>query len=267
MIGSVLLFLSGATALVYEVLWLRQLGLLFGSTALSTAICLSAFFAGMSLGQALAARQCGQLDSPLRVYGVLELCAGLSTLVALALPGIYQASSASLLGSDIAGRGWSLVVRGVLAATILIPPAALLGSTFPVMAEAEVRRTRTLAVTVTVTALYAANMLGGVVGAVAAPFWLLPWLGFRGTYLAAVAVNLGLAMAALIVAAQRGQGVARTESARPDRSPLLRRAPALRLSTIAFASGALALAIEVVWTRMLARFCTTPCIRSPRFSR
>ena len=245
MIGPVLLFLSGATALVYEVLWLRQLGLLFGSTALSAAICLSVFFAGMSLGQELAARHCSRLDSPLRVYGVIECCAGLSTLFALALPGLYVAASAALLGGDIASGGSSQVMRGILAATILIPPSALLGATFPIMVEAEVRRTGTLAVTA--TALYAANTLGGVAGAVAAPFWLLPRLGFRGTYVAAVAVNLVLAATALVAAARRGPGVARSRPRRPGR------APSLRLTGIAFASGALALAIEVLWTRMFAQ--------------
>ena len=43
-------------ALVYEISWSRQMGLLFGHTVQASATVVGAFFAGMGLGYALAAR-------------------------------------------------------------------------------------------------------------------------------------------------------------------------------------------------------------------
>jgi len=68
-----LCFVSGFVALVYEVLWLRQLALLFGSTAYAAATTLAVFFAGLSLGSHVWGRRAAQYRSPLRVYAALEV--------------------------------------------------------------------------------------------------------------------------------------------------------------------------------------------------
>ena len=45
-----LYFLSGATALIYEVVWSRMLMHVFGSTAVALGTVLAAFMAGMAIG-------------------------------------------------------------------------------------------------------------------------------------------------------------------------------------------------------------------------
>ncbi|HMJ24705.1 MAG TPA: hypothetical protein VK475_02720, partial [Pyrinomonadaceae bacterium] len=47
---------SGATGLIYEVLWARMLGLVFGATTVAISAVLAAFMGGLALGSALAAK-------------------------------------------------------------------------------------------------------------------------------------------------------------------------------------------------------------------
>src|SRR5947209_1865023 len=73
----ILFFLSGGCGLIYEVLWCRQLGLIFGNTVQSLSAVLTAFMAGLALGSYLAGRLCHRLKHPLLVYGLLELFIGI----------------------------------------------------------------------------------------------------------------------------------------------------------------------------------------------
>ncbi len=246
MTGIALLFASGFTAVTYEVLWSRQLGLVFGNTALSTATCLAVFFLGMSLGQLTAARRCASLDRPLVAYGMLEMLAAATTLGALSLPYFYTGLYRAWFDAMTDAAGLATAVRLALSVVVLLPPAFFLGATLPVMVEAEVRHSGNLARSA--TALYGANTLGGVLGALASSFWLAPALGFLTTYLVVAAVNVAIGVAAVALA---GGGSGR----RPTPSPasFLETRPATRLAGMAFASGCLALAIEVIWTRMLVQ--------------
>ena len=63
-----LLFLSGAAGLIYEIAWSRQLGLLFGHTVHAAAVVLGAYFAGMALGYWIAGQLAQRLQKPLAAY-------------------------------------------------------------------------------------------------------------------------------------------------------------------------------------------------------
>src|SRR5207244_4576507 len=65
--------LSGATGLIYEVLWVRMLGLVFGATTLAVSTVLAAFMGGLALGSALAGRVGARVERPVRAYGLLEI--------------------------------------------------------------------------------------------------------------------------------------------------------------------------------------------------
>ena len=65
--------LSGATGLIYEVLWARMLGLVFGATTLAVSTVLAAFMGGLALGSAVAGRLSDRITRPLRVYGLIEI--------------------------------------------------------------------------------------------------------------------------------------------------------------------------------------------------
>ena len=71
-IGAVF-FISGALGLIYQVLWMKELRLLFGSTAQATATTLTAFFLGLAIGGWAGGRIAPRLRNPLRAYGVAEV--------------------------------------------------------------------------------------------------------------------------------------------------------------------------------------------------
>src|SRR5919202_6828871 len=77
--------LSGATGLIYEVLWARMLGLVFGATTFAISTVLAAFMGGLALGSALAGRAGPKIRRPLRAYGLLEIGVAVYTLLVPAL--------------------------------------------------------------------------------------------------------------------------------------------------------------------------------------
>ena len=114
------LFFSGLAALVYQVIWTRLLGFAFGTTTEAIGTVLAVFFAGMAIGNWIAARKLKLVERPIRVYGLLELGIGVFALVSLPLlwrlEGLY-----ALLGSDYPPFAASLL-RLVAAAIVLLAP-------------------------------------------------------------------------------------------------------------------------------------------------
>src|SRR5512144_1785650 len=100
--------LSGAAGLIYEILWLKWLALLFGSTAEAGATVLSVFFLGLSAGSAWWGRRSAGLDRPLRTYAFLEFAVAASSLLFLLLAGTLRAMYAALYSS--AGQHLALLV-------------------------------------------------------------------------------------------------------------------------------------------------------------
>src|SRR5688572_3124624 len=74
----IIFFLSGATGLVYQVIWVRLTGLVFGNTSHAIAVVLGAFMAGLALGSWWLGRKADSVRSALRLYGILEIGIGIS---------------------------------------------------------------------------------------------------------------------------------------------------------------------------------------------
>src|SRR6266699_3505223 len=86
-LAAICLLFSGATALIYEVLWARMLGLIFGATTLAISAVLCAFMAGLALGSAISARVAARLSRPVFAYGLIEIVVG---LYALCVPSMFR---------------------------------------------------------------------------------------------------------------------------------------------------------------------------------
>ena len=80
-------FFSGFSGLLYEVLWLRLLILIFGSTTLAISTVLTAFMGGLALGSYFFGRMMDRQKRPLLYYGILE---GVIGLYALIIPWIFS---------------------------------------------------------------------------------------------------------------------------------------------------------------------------------
>ena len=242
-----LVALSGAAALVYQSVWMRSFGLIFGGTTSAVAMVLAVFMGGLALGSALSARR--PAADPLRAYARVELAIGLTALATLpllrALPWAYGVLVAR---SGLTGAAESLGIA-VLAALVLLPPTLLLGATVPLAVEFLARAGSD--VHAGFGRLYFANTLGGALGVALAPFVLVPALGVRGTLVAAAATSLfvgGVArrwsreIGSLPLSGRRHEAGGEKPA---DRGSFLR--PAL-----AVASGAATFGVEVLWTRSYA---------------
>lgn len=249
--------LSGASGLIYQVVWVRMLSLVFGVTAYAISTVLSSFFAGLALGSLLAGRLAPRLRSPLRAYAgaeALVAVCGLLTPVAFALAReVYVAAYQHL--SFLHGVGALTVARFLLAFLLLLVPTTLMGATLPLMLQSSLVRVAAAARNLSV--LYAANTLGATAGTALTGFELIGRFGLRASLMVAAAANLLAALGALAL----GRWAARGE---PERVPAPRMTPdlgppwgerAARTAVLVFGlSGAVSLAYEVVWARVLAMF-------------
>src|SRR6267142_122187 len=189
--------LSGATALIYEVLWARMLGLVFGATTVAISAVLAAFMGGLALGSALAARFAARIKRPVRAYAFIEIAVG---LYALAVPVLFR-------GIDqIYAQVWQrfhpgfcgfTLSRFLLASAVLLIPTALMGATLPVLVAALKRSSKNIASAI--TRLYTWNLTGAISGVIAAGFFLLPQFGVLSTIWIAAATNLAIGLAALLL--------------------------------------------------------------------
>ena len=229
------LFLSGAAALMEEVVWEKYLGVLFGSTAVSRTLILTAFMGGLSAGYFAAGSLAGRVKRRLLAYASLEAAVG---LYALASPVLFTALSAFLRLSAAYSGGAAPGLRGSAAAlAVLAAPTMLMGATLPFLAlEAELG------------SLYSANNFGGVAGAVLAGFVLLPAVGLDASARWAGCFNLAAAALALAASRRKGPPAA---SAVPASAPEGPPGLGLAIRAGAFTAGLCALAQEHVWTRFL----------------
>ena len=193
MVGCCFL-LSGFAALVYETAWLREFAILFGTSEIALGIVLSTYMGGLALGAFVMARMQHRVTRPLRFYAMLEFGIAGS---ALAVPTILHAVRAlqiALFQSPDSpppaaeASQFLLTFLGAAAATLL--PTAMMGATLPMLAKHLVSRNEDLGPRL--SALYALNTLGAVLGTLAAAYVLLPWVGLRQTIYVGVAINVGI---------------------------------------------------------------------------
>ena len=198
-----LFFVSGATSLVYQTLWARELHLLFGTSQFAIATVLAAFMGGLAAGGFWMSRRADLIERPLQTYGVLEVAIG---LYALAFPLLLSLCSPifSLL-FDIAGSSTVLfgLLQFIVVLALLIVPTTCMGATLPLLARFVT--THIGGVGSRVGMLYGANTFGAVFGVWAAGFWLLPTLGLSRTLMVAVAANGLLGFGAMLLSSWTGE--------------------------------------------------------------
>ena len=73
---GLMFFISGAAALVYQVLFAKELALVFGSTAAATFTVLATFLGGMAIGSLIGGALAARVKRPVLVYALVELAIG-----------------------------------------------------------------------------------------------------------------------------------------------------------------------------------------------
>ena len=253
----VIFFLSGATGLVYEVIWVRLTGLVFGNTSHAIATVLGAFMAGLALGSWKLGQRADRTPNPLRMYGLLEIGIGISAalvpLVFRTLDRFYWtiAPAASSIPAGAAA------IRFATSFLVLIIPTFLMGGTLPVLTRFFTERLEDVERKVGV--LYALNTFGAAAGSLLAALFLIPGIGNIRTTLIIATINVGIGLFAVWMSNRAARGGAghsdQIQTATAFNAEEIRSSnPAsdrLVLMTLAV-SGFVSMMYEVSWTRALS---------------
>ena len=248
---------SGAAGLIYQVVWSRELVLVFGNTTQAVATIVTAFMAGLGFGSLVGGRLADTSARPLRLYGLVELAvaamAGLLPLAFHGLAEVYRGVWPSLVErpGQLAGVRFGLAVAAVAPATFLM------GMTLPLLTRYLVRTLDEAGARL--GELYAANTIGAMAGTLLGGFVLIELLGLRLTSYLAVVLNVVAGTGALLLSrrwetAPDTGDVPAADRGRPSRPEIPRDFRPRRRIVLAatFVSGFVSLALEVLWTRMLA---------------
>ena len=235
-------FLSGAAALVYQVVWQRILTLHTGIGIVSVSLIVAAFMAGLGLGSHVGGILSARVSPrrALRLFALIEVAVGLFAAVSCRLYSDGFGALAAGLYRSTAGAALAHFAAFLL-------PTALMGMSLPFLVRATVRETGKAARVI--GTLYGVNALGASAGALLAPWVLVRFLGMEGAVLAGTAANLVAAAAALAAGHREEEG----EPAVPaPPAPATSPAGSFGLWTLLYAlSGVVALSFEVLWFRLM----------------
>jgi spermidine synthase len=281
---------SGAAGLIYQVVWSRELVLVFGNTTQAVATIVTAFMAGLGFGSLLGGRLADTSLRPLRLYGLVELAvAAMAALLPFAFSGLAELYR-GVWPSLVERPGQLAGVRFALALAAVAPATFLMGMTLPLLTRYLVRNLDEAGARL--GELYAANTVGAMAGTLLGGFVLIELLGLHLTSYLAVALNVAAGLGALLLSRryEAGSAAADTSGAAAASGPgsgdsrlgtgdgsgpgktadstlgaAARRERRVRpevprdfrprrraVLAATFVSGFVSLALEVLWTRMLA---------------
>lgn len=242
-LAGFMLFLSGAAALMFQVLWIKQLSLVTGVDVHAVSVGVSAFFLGLALGSFALGRLADRASRPFRVYALLETgVALLGVVVTLALARIAPLFVS--IEASLPAVAWGMLIFFVAT------PAFLMGGTLPVLLRG--LQSTPGGIGSKGGRLYAANTLGAIAGCLAVSFLIIPALGVQATGLAAAA--LGLTAAA--IALSRSAAVSGSAQETVPASSTRKGGSRLALALYALAGG-VALGYEVAWSQAIVQFIST----------
>ncbi len=258
MIVFLLVFLSGFASLVYQVLWMKQLSLLFGSTAHAAAATLACLFAGFSLGSWFWGRRATHKPNALRLYAALQMGIAITAIFYFGiLQGYYRIYP--FFYQHIHSRPLLLAVKLLLTSLLIFPPAFCMGGTLPVVGQFLISKRNVFGVTA--ARVYGINTLGAALGAFMAGFYLPLWFGFRLTFISAMIMSAAISLIAFKVANRHPSVHTDAPLPPPQESTPQKRAEHTQvvprgrwaILPLCFISGFAFLALEVLWTRMFGQ--------------
>jgi len=248
-----LFFLSGASSLIFEILWQRKMMHVFGASAPAITAILTAFFFGIALGSWLGGRilfKWQKRYSSLSFYALTELWIGIWGLsVPFLLAGvdkIYLSFLSDLEWSPL----FSLAYRFVMSVGVVLPASIGMGATIPIMSRLIHQYGPGIGRSVAVA--YGINTLGAVCGCLAAGFLLLQQLGLQGSLYFASTLNALVLLGSVLLIFNTSF----SKISVPELQTEKLNKQKLGLIVIYFFAGILAIGLEIMWFRVLAIFNT-----------
>jgi spermidine synthase len=241
----VIFFISGFTALLYQVVWQRMLGLFLGSDVRSVSVVVASYLLGLGVGSLIGGQWSDRLSrrQAVQIYGLCSLV--IAIVASLSRVWFY----------DLLFRQWqslasSLPLMSGIVFLSLLLPTALMGLSLPLLAKATSAEAEQAAARIGL--LYGINTLGSGLGTLISGWYLVGTVGYEATLYLGASLSGLVGLVALASASQfdpsapelkQEQG---TKDVRPENVRLL-----LEWCLLVFCSGLVAIALEILWFRVL----------------
>ncbi len=255
--SAILLFflISGTCGLLYQVVWTRKLVLLFGTASYAVSTVLSIFFLGLGLGSLWGGRLADGSKRPLFLYGIMEIAIGMWAILFILFIDTGEAATVSILSAVDSSRTLSIAARGLLAGVFLLLPVTLMGATLPLLSKCVTRGNRVRGMPI--SALYSLNTFGAMAGCAGTGFILIARFGYTRTTFIGAALNVLVGILAMGLSRKTTIAAPPSPTASTSKTPgvagMAQSPRVARLVVLAFAvSGFCSIALEVLWTRLLA---------------
>lgn len=241
-------FLSGASALAYQIVWIRLFGLVFGGTVVSMSVVVAVFMGGLAVGSHVFGQYAMKVANRVRLYGILEMSLGVLALIVFWAISHLSTVIYSMPFEADARTFAGILVRLLLAVIILIPPTMIMGASLPVLISAVTSERKKIISNTSL--LYAVNTLGAMFGALMVGIVLIRYIGVTQTNLLAALINLSMGGIAIGISGR----FARKPVTAPAASPAASGGAGergIRYLVALGITGFIGLALEMVWMRLL----------------
>jgi spermidine synthase len=257
-----LFFLSGATSLIYEVIWQKALHQILGDTSIATAVILASFMGGLALGSIFFGRLADRMKNHLLIYALLEAGIGVFAVVFPIIAGLITSLYVVLFQNFQGNPALFTLMRFFISFVALLIPTFLMGGTLPLIIKFLTRNAGNFGLDS--GKIYGINTLGGAIGSFSAGFILIASLGIKTTTSLTVMVNFIISGVILFFWIAKGKSFEPGESEMGSTQSLVslsesdaRQYPSYIFHFVIAAyalSGFCALAYEVFWNRSLIFF-------------
>ncbi len=185
------IFLSGFIAMLYEIVWIRLLSTILGSSTYSFSLMLAAFIAGITIGALIVSRKMPGSRNAFLLFGVSELLIGISLVMVIPvyekLPLVFVNLSGIFSRKEETFFFYSLI-EFLIAFFVMLPATVFLGMTLPLVSKIASRRMRVLGKDI--GAVFASNTLGNILGALVTGLVIMPFLGVKNTLELGIIMNI-----------------------------------------------------------------------------
>jgi len=187
--------ISGMTALIYEIIWIRPLSLVFGTTIYAFSTIIASFILGLAVGSWIAGKYSDKMKNPLKYFAFVHLGIAFFGLLLLplfsTLPGLYL----EIYKATFPQQSFFMLIQIFMSMAMISLPAALMGSTLPIMMKTYSKKFSTIGNDV--GKLDGVNSIGAMFGTLAAGFLLIPLAGIEGSIIITASINAGIGISIL----------------------------------------------------------------------
>lgn len=248
-IFSLVFFLSGFSAIIYELLWIRLLALSFGGVTLITAVIASLFLSGLALGAFWGGKFIDRFSAKNFFRKIFAFYAGIEFLI-----GILGILNWQLFSFFSATPG---IWRYYTAPAMVFLQALVIGITWPTMFKLLVKINHQSSWGGLAGKLTFLNTIGGAAASFFSGYLLLVNFGVKGTFWLAFLGNFLVALLMLFFARRvRSDKTVSTTSIISEKSePRLKNTSSNQFWLILFLlglTGFIGMAFEIFWLRCFA---------------